>query len=103
MEDLLLNHPDVVDAAVCATYDDAQATEVPLAYVSLSSDTANLPPREKERVLKDIQEWTDRQVSGYKRLRGGVFQLQNIPKSATGKILRRKLPAKLTEKRISEL
>ncbi|KAJ5953492.1 AMP dependent CoA ligase [Penicillium verhagenii] len=51
LEDILLRHPDVIDAAVCAVYDDAQATEVPLAYVSLSQGTAELSGSEKQKVL----------------------------------------------------
>ncbi|KAH6675396.1 putative amp dependent CoA ligase [Plectosphaerella plurivora] len=103
MEDLLLNHPDVIDAAVCAVYDDAQATEVPLAYVSLQPAKADLPPAQIQAVLDGIRAWTDGQVTGYKKLRGGVFHLQTLPKSPTGKILRRMLPAKLKETRVQKL
>lgn len=103
MEDLLLNHPDVIDAAVCAVYDDAQATEVPLAYVSLHPTKADLPPTQRQAVLHDVRAWADAQVAGYKKLRGGVFHLQTLPKNPTGKILRRMLPAKLQESRTGKL
>jgi acyl-coenzyme A synthetase/AMP-(fatty) acid ligase len=103
MEDLLLNHPDVIDAAVCAVYDDAQATEVPLAYVSLQQKKAELPPSQMQAVLDDIRTWADGQVAGYKKLRGGVLHLQTLPKNPTGKILRRMLPVKLKESRVQKL
>jgi 4-coumarate--CoA ligase len=103
MEDLLLNHPHVTDAAVCAVYDAGQATEVPLAYVSLVEEHAASPPSNIQLVLDGIRGWVDRQVAGYKKLRGGVFHLQNLPKSNTGKILRRNLPAKIKEQRETRL
>ncbi|KAL3467697.1 amp dependent CoA ligase [Aspergillus heterothallicus] len=114
LEDLLLRHPAVTDAAVCAVYDDSQATEVPLAYVSLSptklsclginaeeagSDATCSPA--KQALLNEIRDWADSQVAGYKKLRGGVFHLQALPKTATGKILRRLLPVKIVEGRVA--
>ncbi|KAJ5097354.1 AMP dependent CoA ligase [Penicillium angulare] len=103
LEDMLLRHSNVIDAAVCAVYDDAQATEVPLAYVSLSPETVELKDSEKQEVLNEIRSWMDNQLAGYKKLRGGVFHLQTLPKTPTGKILRRLLPAKLNEAREAKL
>ncbi|KAL2851550.1 amp dependent CoA ligase [Aspergillus pseudoustus] len=113
LEDLLLRHPAVTDAAVCAVYDDSQATEVPLAYVSLSPEklsalglaaeasSDSVPSPAKQALLNEICAWADSQVAGYKKLRGGVFHLQALPKTATGKILRRLLPVKLKEARVA--
>ncbi|KAL4949513.1 hypothetical protein BDW69DRAFT_73783 [Aspergillus filifer] len=92
LDDLLLQHPYVTDAAVCAFYSEAQATEVPMAYVSLVPEKASLPQSEIQGFLDEIETWVDGQVAGYKRLRGGVFHLQGLPKTPTGKILRRLLP-----------
>ncbi|OQD78984.1 hypothetical protein PENANT_c068G06345 [Penicillium antarcticum] len=103
LEDILLRHPEVTDAAVCAVYDDSQATEVPLAYVSLSPRTVELASPEKQKVLDEIKGWIDGQIAGYKKLRGGVLHLQALPKTPTGKILRRLLPAKLNENRETKL
>ncbi|KAJ5974292.1 amp dependent CoA ligase [Penicillium waksmanii] len=103
LEDMLLRHPDVIDAAVCAVYDDSQATEVPLAYVSLSPATVGLLGSEKQKALDAIRIWMDSQLAGYKKLRGGVHHLQELPKTPTGKILRRLLPAKLNEQREAKL
>lgn len=41
LEDLLLKHPDVDDAAVIGVYDNDQATELPRAYgiyITMRSD-----------------------------------------------------------------
>lgn len=103
LEDLLLRHEHVVDAAVCAIYDEKQATEVPMAYVSLADDCKGLMGEEMRRVLEDVREWIDGKVSGYKKLRGGVHHLQVLPKTTSGKILRRELPAKIKEARGARL
>lgn len=103
LEDLLLGHPEVVDAAVCAFYDNSQATEVPLAYVSLVPAHTEWTETKRASVLEDIRTWVDGKVAGYKKLRGGVHHLQVLPKTNTGKILRKDLPAKLKETREAKL
>ena len=42
---------------------------------------------------KKIQKWVKSKVANHKQLRGGVFVITAIPKSATGKILRKDLRA----------
>jgi 4-coumarate--CoA ligase len=103
LEDLLLRHPHVSDAAVCAVYDAEQATEIPLAYVSLIEQHANLSGSSLQAVLHGIRTWFDGQVAGYKKLRGGIHHLQALPKTTSGKILRRSLPAKIKEQKDSKL
>lgn len=103
LEDLLIQHPDVIDAAVCAIYDDKQATEVPLAYVSLKSEHLDKPHHHRVSILDGIREWIDSKVAGYKKLRGGVHHLQRLPKTPSGKILRKELPAKIQERQTSKL
>jgi len=103
LEDILVQHPHVIDAAVCAIYDNDQASEVPLAYVSLADPHHALPVSEVGRVLKDVQRFVDGQVAGYKKLRGGVYHLQTLPKNPSGKILRRELPARKKEGRVGVL
>lgn len=103
LEDLLLRHPDVTDAAVCSIYDDGQATELPLAYVSLRPQLLTAEAPQKERTLTEIQDWANKQLAGYKKIRGGVLHLQNLPKTPTGKILRKDLPANVQKARQSQL
>ncbi|KAK4936008.1 hypothetical protein LTR10_023055 [Elasticomyces elasticus] len=92
LEGILLSHPDVLDAAVCATWDQTQVTELPTAYVSLQKSVASA---EIPYVLREIRKYTEAKISPYKRLRGGVYHLQQIPRGANGKLLRRLLPARL--------
>jgi 4-coumarate--CoA ligase len=79
LEALLLSHPDVLDAAVIGV--DVPGTEVPKAYV-----VTNGKPNEQ-----DIKDFVNKHVADYKQLRGGVVFLDIIPKSPSGKILRKDL------------
>jgi 4-coumarate--CoA ligase len=103
LEDMLVQHPLVIDAAVCAIYSNEQASEVPLAYISLADPHHSKSKREIEGILEDVRAWIDARVAGYKKLRGGVFHLQTLPKNPSGKILRRELPAKKKEGRLGVL
>ncbi|KAI0034708.1 hypothetical protein K488DRAFT_77108 [Vararia minispora EC-137] len=88
LEDVLLSHPDVVDAAVIGIDDHAQSTELPRAYV-VSKPGSTLAI--SDSFEKDVQTFVAANVAGHKRLRGGVAAIEAIPRSASGKILRREL------------
>lgn len=92
LEGLLVSHPHINDVAVIGIYDKEQATELPRAYV-VPKD--GLGKGEKEAV--DIAQWLSERVTHHKRLRGGVRFVDEIPKSASGKILRRVLKVKAQE------
>ena len=92
LEGLLANHPKVLDVAVLGIYSEATASEVPMAYIVPAPGTARDGPTAKE-----IVEWHAARAASYKRLRGGIVWIDGIPKSASGKILRRLLKAKLGE------
>ena len=81
LEGLLLTHPAVADAAVIGLPDD-EAGEVPAAYVALKPDAA--------ATADEILAFVAGQVAHYKRLDSVTF-VDAIPKSASGKILRRTL------------
>ncbi|KAI0210845.1 4-coumarate--CoA ligase 1 [Lamellibrachia satsuma] len=89
LEALLVTHPAVADSAVIGQRDE-RAGEVPRGYVVLKP---NLHVSEEE-LLKFIAE----QVAPYKQLRGGIEFRKEIPKSASGKILRRILRDELAER-----
>ena len=86
LEAHLLTHPAVADCAVIAIPDEA-AGEVPKALV-VKSPSAN-PDDEAARsaIIKHVEEHKAR----HKWLKGGVGFLDMIPKSPSGKILRRLL------------
>jgi len=86
LEGLLLEHPKVNDAAVIGLYNDEQHTELPRAYIVLADGA------EKNQATADeIANWLHGKVAGHKRLRGGIFFIDEVPKGASGKILRRVL------------
>ncbi|KAE8421944.1 putative phenylacetyl-CoA ligase [Aspergillus pseudocaelatus] len=86
LEDLLLEHNAVRDAAVIGVMNHDLASEVPLAYIVVK---AGQPENEAtaQLILDHIK---DRTVS-YKHIRGGIVFSKEIPKSPSGKILKRKL------------
>jgi 4-coumarate--CoA ligase len=95
LEDLLMTHPFVTDAAVTSIYSDTQATELPIAYVALTPDNAVIGADKLRQLLDDIRSWVDKRVAGYKKLRGGVHHLQTLPRNPSGKILRKDLPCNM--------
>jgi 4-coumarate--CoA ligase len=92
LEGILISHPSVDDVAVIGLYNKDQATEVPRAYIV---PKGGLGKGEKEAA--EIVEWLSGKVAPHKKLRGGVKFVDEIPKSASGKILRRLLKAKALE------
>ncbi|KAG0269719.1 hypothetical protein DFQ27_002388 [Actinomortierella ambigua] len=86
LEALLQTHPHVLDCAVIPAYDASQATEIPRAYVVPKPTVA---ASELEALKKDIIKFVEDRVANHKRLRGGVKFINEIPKSASGKILRK--------------
>jgi acyl-CoA synthetase (AMP-forming)/AMP-acid ligase II len=83
LEAVLLAHPSVTDAAVIGV-EDEEAGEVPMAFVVRSGDVS------AEEILQFVAE----NVAPYKRIRYVEFR-DSIPKSPSGKILRRLLKAEL--------
>ena len=81
LEALLLTHPKVADAAVIGL-DDPEAGEIPVGYVVLKAG--------QEATAEEIQEFVAGQVAHYKQIRRLEF-IDAVPKSASGKILRRVL------------
>ncbi|KAJ5825438.1 hypothetical protein N7474_002576 [Penicillium riverlandense] len=91
LEGRLLEHPDVEDCGV--TYVEGQATELPLAFVVLTLQARSQP---LNTVAANLDRWITQRVANHKRLRGGIRFIEAIPKSPSGKILRRKLKELVT-------
>jgi len=95
LEGLLLDLPDVADAGVIPIPDD-EAGELPVAFISLSADAkqrlaSSSSPAEETQKIKDAvkKHVMDHKVK-YKWL-ASVQIIDVIPKTASGKILRREL------------
>jgi acyl-CoA synthetase (AMP-forming)/AMP-acid ligase II len=79
LEAVLLSHPAVADAAVVPMADE-EAGEVPKAFVVTRGEVTDA----------ELMVWVADRVAPYKKLRA-VERLELIPKSPSGKILRRVL------------
>ncbi|KAG2234442.1 hypothetical protein INT48_007190 [Thamnidium elegans] len=91
LEAVLLECPLVSDAAVIGIYDEKKETEVPRAYISLNSQNEQIFRKDLEAITQDLHDFVNQNVIHYKRLRGGIAFIETIPKSVSGKILRKDL------------
>jgi 4-coumarate--CoA ligase len=81
LEALLVTHPAIADAAVIGVPDD-EAGELPKAFIALKEGESTS--------AEEIQRFVADKVASYKQVRIVQF-VDSIPKSASGKILRRLL------------
>lgn len=82
LEDILLRHDCVADVGVIGVPDE-EAGELPKAYVVRKAG--------KGITERELEEFVAGQVAPHMKLRGGVEFLNEIPRSLSGKILRRTL------------
>ena len=90
LEAHLLTHDYVHDCTVIPVPDD-RAGEVPKAYVVKSPAASG---RSDADVRRAVEEHVEKHKTKYKWLKGGVEFIDAIPKSPSGKILRRVLKDK---------
>ena len=83
LEAILLDNPDIADAA-CSSIFDREGEEVPKAYVVKQPGS--------DITEDDVIEFVAQRVAPYKKVRAVEF-MEAIPKSGTGKILRKDLKA----------
>eukprot|EP00808_Paulinella_micropora_P021377 g81307.t1 len=101
LEGILLGHPKIADCAVIPIPDD-EAGEIPKAFVVLKAGQEMTAQEVQDFVKKDTAHYKwlrGGDTAHYKWLRGGVEFVETIPKSASGKILRRILKDAENEKR----
>ncbi len=79
LEALLLSHPKIADCAVIGIPDD-EAGELPKAFVTVAPG--------QELTADEVKDFVKEKVATYKQVRMVEF-IDEIPKSASGKILRR--------------
>ncbi|XP_069133845.1 probable 4-coumarate--CoA ligase 1 [Argopecten irradians] len=83
LEALICTHPKVEDVAVIGVETNEGQGEVPRAFV--------VPKPNCQITEQDVSSFVQEHLSPYKWLRGGVELTDAIPKTASGKILRRQL------------
>jgi acyl-coenzyme A synthetase/AMP-(fatty) acid ligase len=100
LEAHLLDHPYVSDSAVIGIVDE-RAGEVPLAFIVKSKEAQDVSDAD---VVKAVHKHVEEHKARHKWLKGGVRILDIVPKSPSGKILRRILKAKvIAEKPVAKL
>ncbi|WP_423785426.1 AMP-binding enzyme, partial [Gordonia bronchialis] len=82
LEALLLTHPKVADTAVVGVIDQESGEEIPKAFVVRQPDA--------ELSADEVMEFVATKVAPHKKVRAVEF-IDAIPKSASGKILRKDL------------
>lgn len=82
LENHLITHPDILEAAVVGMPGEG-GSDLPRAYVVLRKVGALSE--------EDVKDFVKKNFADYKQLRGGVRFIDELPKNAVGKILRREL------------
>ncbi|TFY71706.1 hypothetical protein EVG20_g1298 [Dentipellis fragilis] len=96
IEHVLLQQPDklIVDVTVAGVPGDRLSDEkIPRAWVVLSEEGRRLG---NAAVIAALDEWVRSQMARHKALQGGIEVVEQLPKSPTGKVLRRSLQDKIT-------
>ncbi|KAJ3338549.1 hypothetical protein HDU93_009397 [Gonapodya sp. JEL0774] len=85
LEALLMEHPAVGDACVVQVPDE-RSGELPRAYVVLKPSHEN---QDHEEIKESINKFFASRLARHKQLAGGIVFVDSVPKSPSGKLLRR--------------
>ncbi|THC98138.1 hypothetical protein EYZ11_002362 [Aspergillus tanneri] len=88
LEAVLLKHPGIEDAAVTGVSSRDGSTEVPRAFVVRTKGST---PSTTRLTADEVYQYARRQLASYKALDGGIIFVEEIPRTASGKIQRFKL------------
>jgi 4-coumarate--CoA ligase len=83
LEGVLLDHPELIDAAVIGVQQSKEESELPRAYV-VRKPGSNVTEQ-------NVRKFSSERLARYKNLDGGVRFVDVIPKNASGKILKNQL------------
>ncbi|KAF9889587.1 hypothetical protein FE257_007095 [Aspergillus nanangensis] len=86
LEAVLLRHPGIEDAAVTGVTSKDGSTEVPRAFIVRAKGTVG-----GQLTAEEVYMFSRRQLASYKALDGGIIFVEEIPRTASGKIQRFKL------------
>lgn len=91
LEAVLCSSESVADAGVVGVYDESEATEWPRAFVvAAGADSTTSRSKETlEALAHELRKLVESRTAKYKWLRGGIVFVDQVPKSPSGKILRR--------------
>jgi O-succinylbenzoic acid--CoA ligase len=87
IEAILLSHPDVMEAGVCAQ-NDPQWGQVPIAFVHLHPERQVSPD--------ELKAYAARSLARYKQPHQ-IYFVEQLPRNSSGKLLRRELPQLLEQ------
>lgn len=103
IEDVLIAMPSkvITDIAVAGVHGHGRTSDetVPRAWITLSEKGKQLEATNPGAVIKQLDKWACANLSKFKWLRGGYEIVQEIPKSPTGKTLRRTLQEQYEKRR----
>ncbi|KAN0062768.1 hypothetical protein ACQY0O_004963 [Thecaphora frezii] len=91
LEAVILSHSEISDVAVFDTWCAAQMTEVPRACIVPRDRTVLADAAACAELEQRVRSYMEKLVAAHKKIRGGIEWCESVPKSPSGKILRRLL------------